>query len=82
MSRPGSRWRAPVDIPPVGDPDDQDDEFVVPHFVHHAMIADAQPPQTPEVALQRRAEMRCLRQPIDGGDNPEPIRLGEALQLS
>ena len=39
--RPGS-WRRPsVNVPPVGDPNDQNDELVVPHFVHHAMIADA-----------------------------------------
>ena len=50
----------------MGGTNDEYDEFIVPHFVHHAMIADAQPPQPPEVTLQRCAKMRSLRQPIDG----------------
>ena len=39
------------------DANDQNDELIVPDFVHHAVASHAEPPQSPKVALQRRSEM-------------------------
>ena len=41
----------------MGNVGGQDDEFIVPDFVQNAMIADAEPSQPPQAALQRCAEM-------------------------
>ena len=66
----------------MGDADDQNDQLVVPDLVHHPVVSHPDPPEPPQVALERGAEMGGLGQPVDGGDDPRPIRPGHAPQLT
>ena len=65
----------------MGNTNDQHDEFIVPNFVEYAIVADAKPPQASQVALQGRAEIWGLREPVDGRNNPGPLRSGHTPQL-
>ena len=57
---------------------DQDDQFIVPDFVQHPMIADAQPPQAAQIALEDTAKKRIVRQSVDCGDDSGPFGFGDA----
>ena len=70
-----------INVPPVGDADDQYHEYIIAHFVKHAVIADPEPTQTPQIALQHTAEERILRQTVDCRDNSRSIRLDDSLQF-
>ena len=48
----------------------QNDELIVPDFVHDAVVPNTEPPQSAQVAFQRGAEMRGFRQPVDGRNDP------------
>ena len=63
------------------DANDQNDELIVPDFVHDAVVSNPEPSQSPKVALQRRSEMGGLGQAVDGGDDARPVRLGDTPQL-
>ena len=66
FSQPTSRSRLPIGVVSVGDANDQNDERVVPDFVHDAVVSHPEPLQSPKVALQRRAEIGGLGQAVHG----------------
>ena len=41
----------PIGVPSVRDANHQNDELIVPDFVHHAVVPNPEPPQTPQVAF-------------------------------
>ena len=51
----------PVCVAAVRDAHHQDYQIVVPHLVEHSIVADTQPPETPEVAFQSAAEEWVVR---------------------
>ena len=57
---------------------DQDDQFIVPDFVERPMFADAQSPQSAQIALEDTAKKRIVRQSVDCGDDPGPFGFGDA----
>ena len=63
------------------DANHQNEKFVVPDFVHDTIVPHPDSPQTPQVALQRGAEMRGFGQPVNGGDDAHAIRPGHTPQL-
>ncbi len=62
-------------------PYDQDDQFIVSDFVKHPVIADPEPPQAAQFALECAAEKRIVRKPIDRSGDPGPFRFGDAPQF-
>lgn len=66
----------------MGYPDDEDNQLVVEHLVHHPVVADADAAQAPQPALQRIARMRLLAETIDGVDDALTVLAGDSLQLS
>lgn len=64
-----------VRIAAVCDAHDEYDEIVVPHFVEDSIVADAQSPEAPKVALERAACQWVVRQAVNGGDDAEPMGL-------
>ena len=67
-----------IRVSPVSNTDDQYNERIVLHFVQHAVLADANSPQAPQLPLQRIASERVLRQPVNGLNNPLAGRLCES----
>lgn len=59
----------------------QNDKLIVPDIVHDAVVPNTEPSQAPQVAFQHGAEMRSFRQPVDGRNDPRPIRLRHTPQL-
>ena len=63
------------------DTHDEYDERVVQHFVHDAVVADAHPPQAPEIPLQGASRQRLLRESVDRVEDPLPVSLRNPIQL-
>ncbi len=54
-----------VDLPPVTQKDDQDDEIVVLDFVNDAIVPDPIGPERCELAAERLTDPRILGEPLD-----------------
>ncbi len=48
------------------DSNNEDHEFIVEHFVHHPVVADAYAAKAPQGSFQRVAGVRLLAEAIDG----------------
>ena len=72
---------SPVGLTSMPDTHNEHDERVVQHFVHHAVVADAHPPQAAEISLQGASRQRLLRESVDREGNASPVRLRNSLQL-
>lgn len=62
--------------------DDEDYQFIVEHFVHHPVVADAYTAKAPQVSFQRIAGVRLLAEAIDGVHNALTILTGNPRQVS
>ena len=56
-------------------------ERVVQHFVHDAVVPNADSPQASEIPLQGASRQRLLCESIDGVADPLTVRLRNASQL-
>ena len=66
----------------MGAADDQNDQFDVADFVHDPVVSHPGAPEALQVTLQRGAEMGGgLGQPVDGCNDPRPIRPGHAPEV-
>ena len=53
----------------MGNSNHEDHQFIVEHFVHHPVVADAYSAKAPQVSFQRVARMGLLPKAIDGIHN-------------
>ena len=59
----------------MGDSNNEDHQFIVEHFVHHPVVADAHAAKAPQGSFERVAPMRLLGEAIDGVHNALAINL-------
>ena len=65
----------------MADTHDEYDECIVQHFVHDAVVADAHPPQAPEIPLQGTSRQRLLSESVDRVEDALPVSLRHPIQL-
>jgi len=65
----------------MSDTADQHDQFLILHFVRHAIVTNPNTAQPRKLALQHTARSRVCSDLIDGGDNANLIFPPEGLKL-
>ena len=64
------------------DSNNEDHQFIVEHFVHHPVVADAYSAKAPQNSFQRVARVRLLGKAIDGVHNALTILASNLREVS